>query len=59
MQKTIDIIKKQLDDIRQGEITDYEYESTIKSLTNSLKEVQDSPSSIISMYLDGIINWHT
>lgn len=56
MNKTIDIIKKQLDDIRQGEITDYEYESTIKSLTNSLKEVQDSPSSIISMYLDGIIN---
>lgn len=54
--KAIDIIKKQLEDIKQGKISDYEFDSTIKSLINSLKEAADSPSMIISIYLDGLIN---
>lgn len=56
LDKTIDIIKQQLEDIKNGNISDYEFNSTIKALTNSLKESADSPSMIISHYLDGIIN---
>jgi predicted Zn-dependent peptidase len=55
--KAIDIIKQQLEDIKKwGKISDYEFDSTIKSLTNSYKEAADNPSMIISLYLDGIIN---
>jgi len=56
LNKAIDIIKKQLEDIKHGKISDYEFDSTVKALTNSLKEAADSPSMIISIYLDGIIN---
>lgn len=55
-EKAIDIINKQLDDIRKGNISDYEFDSTIKSLVNSFKEAADNPSMIISLYLDSIIN---
>ena len=54
--KTLGIINQQLDDICQGRISDYEFDSTIKSLVNSFKEAADNPSMIISLYLDGIIN---
>jgi len=54
--KTLGIINQQLDDICQGKISDYEFDSTIKSLVNSFKEAADNPSMIISLYLDGIIN---
>jgi len=55
-EKALEIINQQLDDIRKGEISDYEFDSTIKSLVNSFKEAADNPSMIISLYLDGIIN---
>ena len=54
--KAIDIIKQQLEELKNGKISDYEFDSTIKSLTNSYKEATDNPSMIISLYLDGIIN---
>ncbi len=54
--KTLDIINQQLDDIQEGKISDYEFDSTIMSLVNSFKEASDNPSMIISLYLDGIIN---
>lgn len=54
--KALEIIKKQLDDIRNGNISDYEFDSTIKSLKNSYKEIADSPGLTVGMYLDGIIN---
>jgi predicted Zn-dependent peptidase len=54
--KTLNIINQQLADIRQGKISDYEFDSTIKSLVNSFKEAADNPSMIISLFLDGIIN---
>lgn len=54
--RAVNIIKEQLQDIKDGKISDYEFDSTIKSLTNYLKETADSPSMIINMYLDGIIN---
>ncbi|MDN5332267.1 MAG: hypothetical protein PWP45_1492 [Tepidanaerobacteraceae bacterium] len=56
LEKTIDIVKKQVDDIKEGRISDYEFESSKKYLVNSLKEAEDSPAMIISLYLDGIIN---
>jgi len=55
-EKAIEIINEQLDDIRKGKISDYEFDSTIKSLVNSFKEAADNPSMIISLYLDSIIN---
>jgi len=54
--KAIEIINEQLEDIRKGKISDYEFDSTIKSLVNSFKEAADSPAMIISLYLDGILN---
>jgi predicted Zn-dependent peptidase len=54
--RTVKIIKEQLEDIKAGKISDYEFDSTVKSLVNSFKESSDSPSMIISLYLDGIIN---
>ncbi|MDD4569031.1 MAG: pitrilysin family protein [Tepidanaerobacteraceae bacterium] len=54
--EALEIIKQQLEDIQVGKISDYEFDSTIKSLTNSFKEAADNPSMIISLYLDGIIN---
>lgn len=55
-EKALDIINQQLDDIRNGKISDYEFDSTVKLIVNSLKESADSPAAIISLYLDGIIN---
>lgn len=52
----LEIIQKQLEDIKKGEISDYEFDSTVKNITNTLKEAADSPSMIINLYLDGIIN---
>lgn len=54
--KAVGIIKQQLEDIKAGKISDYEFDSTVKSLVSSLKETADSPSMIINLYLDGIIN---
>lgn len=56
LEKTIDIIKKQIKDIKEGQISDYEFESSRRSLINSYREAADSPPMIISLYLDGIIN---
>lgn len=54
--KALSIIKNQLEDIRNGKISDYEFDSSVKSLINSFKEIADSPGLTIGMYLDGIIN---
>jgi len=55
-QKALDIIKKQINDLKSGNISDYEMESTRKMLINAFKEASDNPSSVISLYLDGVIN---
>lgn len=54
--RAVGIIKEQLEDIKAGKISNYEFDSTVKSIISSLKETADSPSMIISLYLDGIIN---
>lgn len=55
-EKAVDIIKTQFKEIRDGKISDYEYESTIKSLVSSFRESADNPSSILSLHLDSIIS---
>lgn len=55
-EKTQRIIKTQIEDMKSGNIKDFEFDSTIKSITNSLKESADSPSMLIGSYLNGIIN---
>lgn len=55
-ERTMEVIREQLRDIVTGEISDYEFDSAIKSIINTLKETADNPSAIISLYLDGIIN---
>lgn len=54
--KALGIIKQQIEDIKEGKISNYEFDSSVKSIISSLKETADSPSMIISLYLDGIIN---
>lgn len=56
LNRAIEIIKIQIEDIKKGNVTDYEYKSALKDLVNSLKQAKDSPASIISLYLDGVIN---
>ncbi len=55
-EKALNIIKKQIDDLKSGDITDYEIDSTRKMLINAFKEASDNPSLVISLYLDGYIN---
>ncbi|HQE05863.1 MAG TPA: insulinase family protein, partial [Tepidanaerobacteraceae bacterium] len=55
-ERAIEIINQQLEDISEGKISDYEFDSTIKCLVNSFKEAADNPAMIISLYLDGILN---
>ena len=55
-EKALNIIKKQIDDLKSGNITDYEIDSTRKMLINAFKEASDNPSLVISLYLDGYIN---
>lgn len=50
-----DAIMEQLDDIRDGKITDTELESSVHSLQNSYREITDSPASICTWYLSRII----
>lgn len=52
----LDIIQKQVESIKEGNITDYEFENTRVGLINQLKVSEDSPYYIISRHLDGIIS---
>lgn len=42
-QKALDIINQQIEDMKAGKISDYEYDSTIKAIENSIKSITDSP----------------
>ncbi len=50
-QKTFDIIQKQIDDIKAGEITEYEYKATLKTIHSSLKALSDSAGGMVDYYL--------
>jgi len=49
--KAKDLILKQVEDIRQGNISDYEYDSSIKSIKTGLESLKDSQLAIVDFYL--------
>ena len=53
--RAVEIIKKQVDDMNKGNISDYEMDSSIKKLKNDLISINDSASMIIDYFLGGIL----
>jgi predicted Zn-dependent peptidase len=49
--KTVEIILKQIEDIQNGIITDYEFDSTIKSIETSIDSLKDSQLHLVDFYL--------
>ncbi|KNY24931.1 M16 family metallopeptidase [Pseudobacteroides cellulosolvens] len=49
--KAHELILKQLEEIRQGNISDYEYDSSIKSIKTGLESLKDSQLAIVDFYL--------
>jgi predicted Zn-dependent peptidase len=49
--RTVEIIQKQLDDIAKGNITDYEFDSTIKTLETGINSLKDSQMQLLDFYL--------
>lgn len=54
-EKTVNIIKEQMDEIRRGNISDYEFNSTIKSIETGMKSLRDSQISMVDFYLSQTI----
>ncbi len=53
--KARDIIDEQLEAIRAGRISDYEYDATIKAMVNAIRVSQDSPGGPVEILLDGLV----
>ena len=51
-----EIIMKQLDEIRSGNITEYEYEATLKSIKTGIMSLKDSQLYVVDFYLSQLIN---
>lgn len=51
-----ELILKQLDEIQEGNITDYEFESTIKSLETGIQSLKDSQLQFVDFYLSQLIS---
>jgi predicted Zn-dependent peptidase len=49
--KALEIIMQQLEEIKKGNITDYEFDSTIKSIETGIKSLKDSQMQIVDFYL--------
>ncbi len=54
-QKAIDIINKQIEDIKEGSISDYEYQSAIKSIETGIESLKDSQLQVVDFYLSQYI----
>ena len=54
-EKAIGIIKEQLEDLKQGKITDEEFSFTVSGLINGYKTALDSPTSVADIHLNGLI----
>ncbi|MGI6778157.1 MAG: EF-P 5-aminopentanol modification-associated protein YfmF [Acetivibrionales bacterium] len=50
-----DIILKQMREIREGNITDYEFDSTIKAIETGLRSLNDSQIQMVDFYLSQAI----
>jgi len=53
--KTLAIIMKQLDELKSGNISDYEYESTLKTIETGVKSLKDSQLQMVDYYLSQVI----
>ncbi len=49
--KAIEIINQQLEDITKGKISDYEYDSTLKSIETGIKSLKDSQLQMVDFYM--------
>lgn len=54
--KTVDIILRQLDAMRRGEISDLEWNQTKAMIVNQLKETQDSAFDMIAMEFNNVLS---
>lgn len=55
-QKAMDEIKVQLEDIKNGNISDYEYDATMKSIVNALRSLGDDIGYLEDYYLGQAIS---
>lgn len=53
--KALEIISKQLEDIKNGNISDYEYEASMKSIETGIKSLKDSQLQVVDFYLSQYI----
>ncbi|MCX7921320.1 MAG: insulinase family protein [Clostridia bacterium] len=53
--KAIDIILQQMDDIKAGNISDYEFDSTVKTIETGIKSLKDSQLQVVDFYLSQAI----
>ena len=49
--KVLDIIMKQMDDIKNAEISEFEHSSAIKNIETSMKALQDNQLGLVDFYL--------
>jgi len=54
--KAREIIEEQVKNIQAGEISSEEMENTKRGLINQLKNIGDSPSSLLGFFYDGIVS---
>jgi Predicted Zn-dependent peptidases len=55
-EKAQEIILKQLEEIKKGNVSDYEYEATIKSMETGVKSMLDSQMQIVDFYLSQAVS---
>ena len=55
-QVAMDIIMKQLESIKNGDISQYEFDSTLKSLETGVHSLKDSQLQVVDFYLSQIIS---
>jgi predicted Zn-dependent peptidase len=53
--KAVDIILAQMEEIKKGNISDYEYTATLKSIETGLNSLKDSQMHMVDFYLSQII----
>jgi predicted Zn-dependent peptidase len=53
-EKTLNAVLEQLEDLKQGNVSDEELENARRSLRNGYREITDSPAAIASWYLGRI-----
>ena len=49
--RAVDIILKQLDEMKAGNISDYEFDATIKTIETGIKSLKDSQLQMVDFYL--------